>query len=49
MKTLNYICAAYWALILVLFVFGYKPADLTISLGFVNSALLFFFNGKVAK
>jgi hypothetical protein len=49
MKILSYILAAYWALLLVLFVFGYKPTDLTVALGFINSVLLFFFNGKAAK
>jgi hypothetical protein len=49
MKILNYIFAAYWALLLVFFLFGYEPTDLLIALGFANSALLFFFNGKVAK
>jgi hypothetical protein len=49
MKILSYICAAYWALVLVLFILGFKLTDLTVALGFANSALLFFFNGKVAK
>jgi hypothetical protein len=49
MKLLNYVMASYWALILVLFVFGYKPTDLIVAVGFINSALLFFFNGKGVK
>jgi hypothetical protein len=49
MKILYYTCAAYWALLLVLFVFGYKPTDLLVALGFINSALWFFFTGKGVK
>jgi hypothetical protein len=49
MKILSYICVAYWALILGLFVFGYKPTDLTVALGLINSVLLFFFTAKETK